>query len=114
MKPIRAKQHTDLELGYMAGFFDGEGCISVVLLERKSGRLYPKVQIHASQKVKQPLCLLEKYFGGNIYGQPAGEPSSYRWTASTQNAVDFLEAVVHLLIVKREQAEDAIRVWNER
>jgi hypothetical protein len=50
------------DLAWAAGFMEGEGTFTRYLSHDK----YPSVRISASQKNKEPLEKLQKFFGGNI------------------------------------------------
>ena len=106
------------EWAWAAGFFDGEGCISY---KRKGGLWRLVVQ----QNVREPLEVLERLFGGTLYGpytrqrsrNGVGEWSNpyYVWRLNTQEDVVLaLEAMYPYLTVKREQAQTAVEAIRER
>lgn len=89
-----------LRLAYLAGFFDGEGCV------------YPRngLQVSASQVDRRPLDMLQALFGGTIK-TPAlveGRRQMYYWVRYGKPAAVALRALLPWLVVKREQVEWAI------
>lgn len=101
------------ELAYLAGFFDGEGCITVVRRER--GKM--TLAVRTSQVNPAPLYRFVKAFGGKVEPikgslQP-GRRQAYQWGRYSQNASDVLEALLPYLQVKRAEAEMGIALhWN--
>jgi hypothetical protein len=97
---------------YIAGFFDGEGCISIgrpntSLKSSGAGRYWCyHLSLQCAQLNPFPLALLLKHFGGRVKttGQAAGVPI-YRWHTSGKSARAFLEQIGPHLIVKRQQAK---------
>lgn len=88
---------TATEAAYIAGFFDGEGCIS--LTNRGA------VKVTISQKIVDPLDFIQETLGaGSIYY--ANKRESYRYYLGGRPLViSFLEQTLPYLIVKREKAE---------
>lgn len=90
------------ELAYIAGFFDGEGCIT-------TNKQY--ILINASNAYREPLEFIEKVFGGYVSEyQPKNKryKKSYRWIAQGKSALIVLEFLLPYLIVKKERAVLAI------
>lgn len=91
----------DLDTAYLAGFFDGEGCVSCTIY----GSLSVSVGQHANSSAV--LLRFQRRFGGNIaYKQTRN--MAY-WNISGSSAARFLEAVLPFLVVKRKQSELAIK-----
>lgn len=89
------------QLAYLAGLFDGEGCIT-----RANGR--PIIQIGMTDG---PVISWLGSIGGTVrVEQPPGNRKPlYRWRVLAANEVeDFLRAIYPYLRVKRAAAEDAI------
>jgi len=88
---------TKEELIYIAGFFDGDGCVSV---SQRS------LIVNIGNTVKEPLVLVHRFFGGNITEyQPKGNRQlTYTWTVYGNNAEDFLKYVLPYLIIKKRVA----------
>ena len=104
---------------YAAGFFDGEGHVSISTASHRG-----ILKIGAGQKNREPLDLLLSLFGGTVYGpDPKG---MYRWTNVTSDkAMRALKELLPYLRVKREQARigiefqewrpyDRPRKWTDR
>lgn len=83
------------QLSYLAGFFDGEGCVSPA----RHGTL--SIQVSVAQKHPEVLRLYEAHWGGGIYKHKTG---GYAWTCCSKVAVTFLEDIMPFLIEKREVA----------
>jgi hypothetical protein len=96
--------HDPITTAYIAGFFDGEGCIS----GKDGGR---SIVISITQKERAPLDFIQEYFGvGHIYTQ-----RDY-WQYKIMRRADiatFLAAITPDLMVKRKKAEVAL-VWARR
>jgi intein-encoded DNA endonuclease-like protein len=95
---------------YVAGFFDGEGNVSI---HRKSiGKLrdYEGIEVSISNTRIEPLVFIQDNFKfGKISLNPRGKvfPNSkdvYRWRIGAKREIKcFLEAVSPYVIVKRKQ-----------
>ena len=103
----------DIEIGYAAGLFDGEGSISIT--KRTVGRITPMymVQVQISMRCKEVPEWFANHFGGSalVYKQgkhALGNGNICKWVTAGHNAQSFLEVVVPYLIEKRKQAEVAL------
>ena len=89
---------------YLAGFFDGEGCIVL-----RRGRKTPTLTV--TQVDPRPLRLFEEEFGGRVTKRQAprkeAHRQAYRWDIHA-GAVQALVRMRPFLIVKAEQADLAI------
>ena len=94
------------ESAYLAGFFDGEGSISVSLQQGK----HVRIEVACSQNTVDVLWMYVKAFKGNIYESSR----CYQWKTYGAQGVNFLHAILPFLIVKRLDAEEAIEIWNRR
>ena len=97
----------DLELAYLAGFFDGEGSIGLYDLRGNDPRyaehrrcLVAKV----GQLDRKPLELFKNRFGGSIqqYATPKGDKPYYRWSVSHRKARVFAEIIIPYLFLKKD------------
>jgi hypothetical protein len=101
---------TAAELGYLAGFFDGEGCID----GNRRGAAWG-LRVSASNTDERPLRRLQSVFGGSIYSKRQGDRRSCSvWQASGRKAARFLEVLLPYLVVKRAQAEAGLRLYDLR
>lgn len=103
----------DLDIRYVAGLFDGEGWITVVV-KRYPDRVSYQLTIGIGM-VHQPLIeTIRSQFGGNVFvkmpspGQSANTRAGVTWRLTSGPAAAFLEKIVPFLVVKQEEAELAI------
>ena len=103
------KSITETEKAYLAGFFDGEGCVSISKAQPKNHRI-PKYAMNVAvvQKGIKMLAGFQELTGiGNIY-ETKQAYSGYSWQFSGNTAKEFLVAILPYLINKKQQAELAI------
>jgi|SRR5882724_1042560 len=101
--------HTDTDVAYAAGLFDGEGTVGV---ERYGGRGY-NVTARVTNTNLDVLEWLRSRFGGftqQAYAAHDNRKACFYWTAKAKIAEAFLEAVRPYLIIKRRQATIALIV----
>jgi hypothetical protein len=98
---------------YMAGFFDGEGCVGFCRVRQS---IYPRVLVTNTN-----LEILEEFrsqFGGGVWPlskRKAGWKQGYSWRISWSSAVKFLAVIQPYVHLKCRQVEtvfawDAIRL----
>lgn len=95
---------------YAAGFFDGEGCVNC-----SSSRNNSFVRILVVNTNIDVLKAFQAVWGGDInanYKSKAHWKQAYTWRLQHQAATDFLKEIKPFLIVKKQQAELAIK-FNE-
>lgn len=102
---------------WAAGFFDGEGCVGVYVLPPSPVRKLHRVTlvVNAANTDRRPLELLKRFGGTHFVSWKSGRPGQrivYRWQIQGQQAYLFLLAVLPYLVVKKEQAELAIKFWE--
>lgn len=98
-------------LEYMAGFFDGEGSISIVHSRHKDGRNTFQVLVQISNINKKILDLYKEAFGGQVYEvktKKSNHRQAYYWKVVSRDANKFLRAIYPYLKLKFLQAELAI------
>lgn len=104
---------TDIDIGYCAGFFDGEG--SAMMINFKGKKM---IKLAIANTVKEPIFLLKKQFPKcSVYTyQPKGakkngQPYKLIWTfqLSGKTAREFLTIVKPHLLVKRDKAEELLK-----
>jgi hypothetical protein len=102
-----------LSAQYLAGLFDGEGCIDVqrVYPRDGKGRLYvrPRVRMCLSDSAFALIQELHRIFGGNLCRRKATKPkqqnsSSLEWL-SEREICSILSLILPHLFVKAEQAK---------
>lgn len=108
-------------LEYLAGFFDGEGCVTIQRLRRSQKNPNHNDTYQAVVCVAQTqMAVLEHFqrrWGGPIYAQApsrniTAKRQLYVWKPSTNSARNFLADIVPWLRVKREQAELGLYLLN--
>ncbi len=99
-------------LAYTAGIVDGEGCIH--LMKTKS-RQY-SIRVIVSNTNEWLIQWLKMEYGGVITKrQGKGKRKTvYRWTIATARAADFLTIILPYLMLKRSQAELALKFQANR
>jgi len=108
---------------YLAGLFDGEGCISICPRKDKHGDNAFIFCIQITNTNTTLMKWLIEHFGGVYYSQdgksrkPNWKPS-YRWRVKGRaNEEEFLLGVLPYLVIKKEQAKLAlefVRMWQEK
>lgn len=95
---------------YLAGFFDGEGCV----MTRRQANGYWELRLSVGQIDPAPLYLLQGRFGGGIYRKSRGllGRQVWAWVTTGNQAAKALEALAPHLIVKRDQVLLALEFWS--
>lgn len=95
----------DAEIAYLAGFFDGEGCVSIIHTPAR-GEHYYEVRVSANQVDPSPLYVMQRRFGGRLIplATKPGLRQQYGWIVTGPRGRAALEAMLPFLIVKRTQA----------
>jgi len=91
-----------MEAAYIAGFFDGEGCVSIARLT-DIRRVKPRITI--VQKDPTTLRWIQVRLGGNLHKRPNGV-----WVLAFDSAVDirrFVKATYPYLQLKKGKAKVA-------
>lgn len=102
---------------WAAGFFDGEGCISISKpinkKTRKDGTKYVhtgyQLQAIVAQLDRRPMEVLVGLFGGSITTQVMHGSTYWYLRLHGPKALAMLERLSPFLILKKEQAELAMR-----
>ncbi len=96
-----------LNLAYLAGFFDGEGCVYILKANAKHGVAF-SLEISFTNADKEPLELARSLFGGKVSrssdSRPKSKPS-YRLRIRSNQALSALTQLLPYLRVKRKRAE---------
>ena len=113
----------DEELIWMAGFFDGEGCISMVRCGPRHEGYSPYYRIVIAMTLTNEaiLRLFHARFGGRFYPMHNGKPGKSRdwkpqwqWRMDASPGARFIEEILPYLKLKHEQAEKALLFWRKR
>lgn len=102
-----------INASWAAGFFDGEGSISIILVNRKNkpNTSEVRVVVQLTQQQREPLELFQIAFGGTIgsYGNGHGTKVYYKWQLTGKEKTrNFLATLLPFFVVKRSQAEKAL------
>lgn len=104
-----ANKHLSLE--YVAGFFDGEGSVSIIRKgQRKDGKLFYGLVIQLTSSSTISVSKLQKQFGGGLYKESHKDRRRvyYKWMIEGKKAQSFLEQILPYLQMKNRQAEIGI------
>lgn len=96
---------TPAEIGWTAGFLDGEGHIA--LRRQNKGTIHYGYVVSAVQVTREPLDRLERLWGGRIHHKPSrggNWRAQWDWRLSGPLAAELLRAVLPYLTVKRNVA----------
>lgn len=100
---------SDTYRSYVAGFFDGEGCVTFQAYYKKGKyEKYPRIvmQINITQTSKEVLEYIQKEFGGSIHFKKSkniNHKSCYKLVLTNrENMKFFLENIVEFCIVKHD------------
>lgn len=104
----------EVELAYLAGFFDGEGTIlltrrSALRVAHRGARIYLCIKVANTNH--DSLLRFQRVFGGNIYKMPKGKGvrlPAWDWSTVGGMAEKALSLLRPYLAVKARQADLAI------
>lgn len=107
------RRNVSLQLAYLAGFFDGEGCIRIKKSYRPSGNnFYLTVQVSNSDRL-----VLEEFktiFGGSVTRRGRSVNfDMFMWEIHTAEAYAALKTLYGFLKTKSAQASYAIAVHEQ-
>jgi hypothetical protein len=111
-----------LSLEYIAGFVDGEGCISIHenrawLAESANGRPRIVMQVAIANCNRAVLVQIQRQHGGSICKQTRTNPHArqgYALKLSEQSACRFLEKILPFLCIKRKQAKLMLQLGKRK
>jgi hypothetical protein len=101
---------------WAAGFFDGEGCVSIshghFVRTRKSGLVSDRHSygLHAiiCQREEEPLKLFQQRFGGHLFPYQIHGNTYFRWHVWASGALGFFETIVPFSVSKKQRILAAI------
>ena len=107
---------SELFLAYVAGFFDGEGCVTILRQQEKHrASMGYRLHTYITQKYKSPLVTIVSGMGyGKVYKMKGVTPSwdAFQLQFTGVEAVRFLKAILPHLILKRNQALYALEYFE--
>lgn len=113
MKVKDGKETITSKIAYIAGFFDGEGCVRIKESNRGGNSYY--VIAHITNTNRRILEQIQDLFGGAIRTQEKGTNKTiYNLCISSAEAVDFLKTLSPFLQEKLEQALLAIKFHEQK
>lgn len=98
----RISPHTNEALAHAAGFFDGEGCVTIYV--RKNHQI--SIEAVVANTNKQILEYFQNEFGGVIRTTEIDNPNwktSYDWSFAGEQAIRFLSLIEPWIMIKSEQ-----------
>lgn len=102
---------------YLGGILDGEGTIQVNKKNNKGNKSPAySIAVEVGNTDKRLIDWLEQKFGGGTWfeeSKKANWKDKHTWTVTGYNAHKLLSKVKDNLLLKKEQAEIAIRFYNE-
>jgi hypothetical protein len=109
--PAATIEPTEVDKAYAAGFFDGEGTVTIAEGRRENSRwpIYNMRVIVGQNDLDQLLWLRERWSGTIVARAAAGNRKQHHtWSAFSRQAHRFLLDVQPYLRLKRERADLAI------
>lgn len=107
--------HNSISPEYLAGFFDGEGCIDCQRMYVKNSQTFyvrPRVRISQAVSGRAVLDKLHTVYGGTLKLRKGSNPNQQEYISweflDRKGMLLLLNTMLPHLIVKREQAELAI------
>lgn len=121
-KTIRGKNFKPVELAYLAGLFDGEGCINIYRIQTIKGfekRKYPRFELSATlyNTHKATIDYFHNLVGGycKTYNRHNIKwKLGYGVKLSSNQALVFIELIQPYLKIKAKQAEIAIEFQTRK
>lgn len=98
---------TELDKSYMAGYFDGEGCIVIAEEKNKKGGIISyRIQLHVGSRDILTIKWIHDKFGGRIQKSHVKGKSydMFYWLANSLEAGDILQSFEKYLKLKQERA----------
>jgi len=104
-----------LSLEYIAGLFDGEGCIMLSQFSGTNGG-YTQLRVNVNMANELIPTELHNQFGGSLMEVkvPLGYKPQLMWRAVGTKAGRFLETLLPYLVIKKKQAELGIEFQKRR
>jgi len=109
----------EITLAYAAGIIDGEGCVHIRRC-KKHNSFWPHIydlHIFVSSSDQLLTHWLHEQFGGHTCKckpPPCGHYPKYQWCIQANQANQFLQNILPYLLLKKEQAELAIKFQTEK
>jgi hypothetical protein len=113
-RSIATVEPSSNDAAYAAGFFDGEGHITIafMLAKRKTLGTTYMMRVGASQNNPAPLLWLRERWGGSVLKctrRTDRDHETYKWVLCSRKAAVFLIDVLPYLKIKQRRAGIALR-----
>jgi hypothetical protein len=112
-------EYRPVDLAYMAGVVDGEGCFFLCKLPKKEGDGYKTEHYRGLLKIDNTdirlLDWIDKVFSGTSSARCRSTSSRkfereiFTWTATGDRLLDLCEQILPYLVIKKEQCEIMIK-----
>lgn len=113
MKVKNGRETITSKIAYIAGFFDGEGCIRIKKANQGGNSYY--IIAHLTNTYPKTLKEVKQLFGGSMRVQEKGvNKKVYNWSITSDEASDFLRTLLPFLKEKRPQAVLALRFHKNK
>ena len=113
IKIKKGKNTITNDVAYIAGFFDGEGCIRIKRASQGGNSYYIWVAITNSNK--SILDYIADIFGGSVKkAEKTPNKTIYHLLITSSEATDMLKILLGFLREKKEQAELAINFHEKK
>lgn len=120
---MRNNTYNSIDLSYIAGFVDGEGCITIIKTEARREQKTPeyKPYVHIANTDKKVLELIQKEIGGRLNKVTSKQHTknnqwkqSYCLTWSNQKAFKVCKQLHKYLVTKRKDAEIVMEYYSKQ
>lgn len=113
IKIKKGKNTITNDVAYIAGFFDGEGCIRIKRANQGGNSYYITATITNSNKMI--LEYIKDIFGGKVReAEKKANKVIYHYELTSSEAVDMIKTLLGFLKEKKEQAELAINFHEKK
>ena len=113
MKIKDGKETVTTKIAYIAGFFDGEGCIRIKQASQRGNSFY--IIAHITNSNRAILEQVQDLFDGTIRLQEKKvNKTVWSYYVTSAEAVDFLTTLSPFLREKKEEALLAIKFHNQK
>lgn len=102
---------TETEKSYLAGLFDGEGCIGYYFKSKIKCHVASLAIYNTNTKVMQ--WIKDKTGYGGIYLNKGGKHCGWQWQLNSRSQIiEFLKVIRPYLIIKADQVDLLFSLWD--
>jgi len=102
------------EYAYIAGLFDGEGCVDVIAGGKSRPRAH-QLRVGFDMADPEPVAFLQEHYGGTIRKRvrTGSRRPLFCWFITGRRALEFLEDILPYSLGKQRQVAEALRFpWS--